>query len=90
MPTGLGLALMQLAGACSYLSDCMSLISPSPLAMRALLLARLVVKADERSSGSIEGKADAGRLATIGAPAACCCASFACTACTTCREELMT
>ena len=28
--------------------------------------------------------------ATIGAPAACCCASFACTACTTCREELMT
>ena len=25
MPTGLGLALMQLAGACSYLSDCMSL-----------------------------------------------------------------
>ena len=40
----------------------MSLLSPSPLATRALLLARLVVKADERSSGSIEGKADAAGL----------------------------
>ena len=67
MPTGLGLALMQLAGACSYLSDCMSLSAHSGL---------LLVSA-------WSGRADRTRPS-------CCYAPFACTACTTSREELMT
>ena len=79
------------AGFCTYWAELHLALSPSSSATRALL-GRLVLKADERSSGSIEGEADAGGAAVsdIAAAAACCHAPIACAACCTCKQELMT
>ena len=79
------------AGFCTYWAELHLALSPSSSATRALL-GRLVLKTDERSSGSIEGEADAGGAAVsdIAAAAACCHAPIACAACCTCKQELMT
>ena len=79
------------AGFCTYWAELHLALSPSSSATRALL-GRLVLKTDERSSGSIEGEADAGGAAVsdIAAAAACCHTPIACAACCTCKQELMT
>ena len=74
---------------CSYLSDCTSRPAHHHL-LHGHLLARLVLKTDVRSMGSIEAEADAGLLKpTSELQAGCCCAPGACIACTTCGAELL-